>query len=192
MSYRCPQCASGYSKKISLMYSAETRRWSGYRRGGTSQTDLAAMYSPPQSRSSFGRKVLVGILCYLMLAMGGIVSRAFSSRAVATPTLQVAQNPQPVVAHLFRKGRKARHELAAAQALTAPVEVAPAPQTPESKRDLLFQMTGVFAIGGSLIVVLLWSIRRTNHYNRTVWEPASQLWHSSFICKACGEVFVPA
>jgi hypothetical protein len=46
----------------------------------------------------------------------------------------------------------------------------------------------VDAIGIAMLVV---SICKARKYNREVWAPGMAIWNDSFLCKGCGQVFLP-
>jgi hypothetical protein len=190
MSYPCPQCSSKYTQRVQLMYSDNTRRSTGFRgERSLSQTDLAVRHAPPKRRSTLGRKILVVLLFGIVLV--GVIQLRGNPPNLAKQSPMLAQVQQmPTLRSPDRKHR-AKQILAPRQQPINPPHVesqseTQAPKTNRSEGTLL-----TISLYSLVIVFLIWSIRRTNRYNTTVWEPAIQFWNASFLCKACGHVFLP-
>jgi hypothetical protein len=75
MSYACPECAGEHTQRVALMYSEDTRRStrSNGRRGtGSSQSDLAAMHAPPQSRGTTGRTIFLVVVALMLVGSSAV------------------------------------------------------------------------------------------------------------------------
>jgi hypothetical protein len=87
MSYACPQCSGEHTQRVALMYSEDTRRWTGSngrRRKGSNQSDLAAMHAPPQRRGTIGRTIL---LIVVSLFLVGQMAQVLTLRSSAVQIL---------------------------------------------------------------------------------------------------------
>ena len=195
MSYPCPQCSGRYTQSVSMMYSEHTRRWSGGRgRGGSSQTDLAAEHSPPQSRSTVGRTILVVLLCVVLFQCLSVFSLNAANLQKPQPAQTVVQAQEKPVAPSRGRAHKGRQKVAAVEPSIAPagVEPQPDPQAVKAAIHRLLPILGLACLAiVALLVLLSLSIGKTKRYNTSVWGPAMQLWNASFLCKACGHVFIP-
>jgi hypothetical protein len=95
MSYACPACAGEHTQRVALMYSEDTRRStrSNGRRGtGSSQSDLAAMHAPPQSRGTTGRTIFLVVVALMLvgqLAQVLILRSSAVKLVVAIPFLSL-------------------------------------------------------------------------------------------------------
>jgi hypothetical protein len=195
MSYPCPRCHDRYTRSLPMVHQSGISTWTSQRglaRG--SQTVLSRMTSPPGPRDTLGASLLL-ILTMLPIAIGLLVAGV----AISNTSVSQRLHPAPIIdgpnvrSHPLTRGAARRiPHVAPTQPVTpntAPVHVSvlPVRDTP-----MVYVFGAFFILGwAALVAAAIRSIRRANKYNRTVWQREMQQWRSSFLCRACGYVFIP-
>jgi hypothetical protein len=198
MSYPCPQCHDRYTRSLPMVHNSGISNWTSQRGlASGSQTVLSRMTSPPGPRGARGAYLL---LLVTMLPIAGLLFVAGIVRSNASVGRQV--NPAaPIIdgptarSHPLRRGVARRIPHAAPTRPTTPnTPPVPALHPPDSLGNRLvgYAFCALLILGwGALVVAAIRRIRNTNKYNRTVWPQEMQRWRSSFLCRACGFVFIP-
>jgi hypothetical protein len=188
MSYPCPQCGGRYTQSIAMMYSDNTRRWRDFRgRNHSSQSDLAARYSPPQRRGTRGPTILLALIGTALLSVLYLVSIVVEPQVSNFQSQTLAKSSHPSLFHPRHKAHNAKPEsVPLQQQQPAVIMNVPDPSSQFPTRYILLFSAALLSISAFPI----WSIRRTDRYNRTVWAAEIERWNALFLCKACGQVFV--
>jgi len=191
MSFPCPRCSDRYTRSLPMVHQSGISTWTSQRGlASGSQTVLSSMASPPGRRETLGASLLLCLTMFpiaaLLLMVGLKLSISQHRPATIIDGPHVRSHP------LTRGGARRIPHVAPTQPLnpnTPPVAV-----SVWSVRDTLLVclFSALLILGwGALVVAAIRSIRRTNEYNRTIWPQELQRWRSSFLCRACGFVFIP-
>lgn len=198
MSYPCPQCHDRYTRSLPMTHQSGISTWTSQRGlASGSQTVLSIMTSPPGQRGTLGAYLLL-ILTMLpvagLLLVAGIVRSNTSVSRQVHPAALIIDGPT-ARSHPLTRGvaRRIPHAMPT-RPVTPDTPPVPTLHPPDSLGNRLVGYAfGAFLIlgWGALVVAAIRSIRSTNRYNRTVWPQEMQRWRSSFLCRACGSVFIP-
>jgi hypothetical protein len=199
MSFPCPRCTGRYTQRLPIVFHEGTRHWTseriwtGYRwyrsrsrSSGTSQTGLAAFAAPPRQVGT--RLQWVAMILFLLTGaqlVTALYGRWVRSNFPVAGTHHLApiiDGPDALRQKLQRARRAPIHPSAPA------TKTQQAQVDPGWSADTMVLFTVVDILG---IAMLMVSISRAWKYNREVWAPGMATWNDSYLCKGCGQVFLP-
>ncbi len=153
--------------------STHVRNWrsgSGYSGKTTSQTLVGSLANPPAKRS-----VIKPLLWLLLVCV--MFGTAIRSSAVTLLNPTAVSTPAPIVDGPRAKSIRKR---------AVPTRAAMTPAQTQRAIDI------AAAIGTALVGLVVWQFIAAIRFNNRRYPALLRAWQSSFMCRACGDVFQPA